>query len=112
MAKLKFIRGTTPTIRINETDDMSLAYVSELLLTLEQGELELNKLVESADFTASTYTDITLTQEETLSFAEGKGQYQVRCHMIDRSKVKATEWKEFEVLRTLNEEIFDVTQGA
>lgn len=73
------IRGTTPTVmfRLSGLDN---ADVRNLYFTMEQGKKQLTKT--EYEYDKGVYY-IKLTQEETLSFSEGKIKVQVKVLLFD-----------------------------
>lgn len=103
--RIEFFRGTTPSIRINQGENIKFADISKLILTLEQGKYEVNKEVEITN-PEITQLSIPLTEEETLGFKEGDGQLQIKILMTD-GKVWSHRICRFSVNKILNEEILN-----
>lgn len=107
MAVVTIRRGTTPTIRVKQSTDIDFSDIATLRLTLEQGDIELTKEVERADFTAATYHDFHYTQDETLEFAVGGGKIQCKAKLNDQNVVGG-EVGSFKVTEILDEDKFEV----
>ena len=80
------IRGTTPTImfRLNDLDNED---IKNIYFTIEQGRNQLTKT--EYEYENGVY-HIKLTQEETLSFSEGKIKCQVKVLLLDGNVVASS----------------------
>ena len=78
------VRATTPTF-VLEFEDIDLTEALELFVTLRQGSTVLTKTGNDLEVTETTIT-VFLSQEETLSFCEGKADLQVNWVYSDNSR--------------------------
>ena len=75
-------RGTTPTLTIRIRDG-DLAEYEHIYVTIKQGEKELTKIFAGSD-SVDGVLHVTLTQEDTLMFADNeKAKVQLRCITAD-----------------------------
>ena len=78
-------RGTTPTNTF--TVDVDLRQATEMYVTYQQnGETVLEKTLEDVTVT-ETAIEIALTQEDTLAFAQGTVQMQIRAKFGDGAAI-------------------------
>lgn len=93
-------RGTTPTITISingaKVDD-----IGKMFITIEQGDLQLD-ITEYSKNTEANSVSFTLTQDQTLYFAEGTVLMQIRAVNSDGVAI-ATSIAELQVEEILKE---------
>ena len=99
-------RYTTPTIPLT-IDDVDFADVSLFRVAIEQGGVEMLKVINVDDpaVDAENHTIyVPLTQEETASFKKGVGEVQVRIRFTSGA-VQATQKAKLSVHDVLDEVI-------
>ena len=78
-------RGTTPTNTF--TVDVDLRQATALYVTYKQNSrVILEKTLADATIT-ETSVAVTLTQEDTLAFAQGSAQIQIRAKFVDGAAI-------------------------
>ena len=83
------IRGTTPTfsITIRDPGGLDLTRAANVYVTIEQGRVQITKTGEDLEVSPAS-VQCRLTQEEALSFAEGKADIQLNwtaANLLDGS---------------------------
>lgn len=105
-------RGTTPTIPLTVDKDISDGWTiyatfrsdsHEVELMNDRMTIELEPATETEG--AKTLIDVTLTQEETLSFGAGSAEVQIRA--IKDSNAIATDIQRVDVGRILKDGVID-----
>lgn len=103
------IRGTTPTFVLT-VEGYNLVTDATVFVTFEQGNKELTKTGSDLALTATadgnTIVTLTLSQEETLAFAVGRAEIQIRF-IRSNNKAYATERKSIAVKEVLYEEVIE-----
>ncbi len=80
---------TTPLITITIPEDLPVATIDKLVVTLKQGSLKIEKIQSEVTFDATeNKIFVHLSQEETGMF--GPGSVQVQCHILVGDTAYAT----------------------
>lgn len=94
---------TTPTINISIPSNYDVSNITDLVVTLAQGDTTLEKTLDDVTLdTTNNYITITLTQEETGEFATGT--VQVQAHLKIGSTVYATQIMKVNMRYNLHQE--------
>lgn len=93
-------RGTTPTIVIKLNTDIDLPSCKQVWVTFDNGGKILTKSKEDIVFEGGRGMQISLTQEETLSFTGSSIDVQIRL-LTDSDTALATPIKRLPVSRVL-----------
>lgn len=81
---------TTPTVTITIPTDYDVDNITDLLITLEKGDITLTKGMNDVTFDSTNNAIVlTLTQEDTGSFTEG--MLKIQAHLKIGSTVYATQ---------------------
>lgn len=114
------VQGTTPTIVLTVKDAEAISQATDVWVTFEQGSTEITRkwkrYPESEDDNDGIAVDsnivtVKLSQEDTLSFAKGSVNVQIKMLKNDEDDatkyddVGATEIKKLRVEEILNEDV-------